>query len=176
MKTNVAKITTFALALFALLFAPPAFAEESSSQLSSKKRDQISENCGSIRQSLKLLQRSDARTRTYYGAIYETALSKYITPLNLRLVKNDLSSVALINLQTALATSRSNFSADYIDYSKSLEELIAIDCRLEPEAFYNKLVSTREKREVLQDDVKTISTLLTNSVKSVEIIKENLDD
>ena len=176
MKTNVAKITTFALALFVLLFAPSAFAEESSSQLSSKKRDQISENCGSIRQSLKLLQRSDARTRTYYGAIYETALSKYITPLNLRLVKNDLSSVALINLQTALATSRSNFSADYIDYSKSLEELIAIDCRLEPEAFYNKLVSTREKREVLQDDVKTISTLLTNSVKSVEIIKENLDD
>ncbi|MBQ8996529.1 hypothetical protein IJ095_00670 [Candidatus Saccharibacteria bacterium] len=176
MKTNVAKITTFALALFVLLFAPSAFAEESSSQLSSKKRDQISENCGSIRQSLKLLQRSDARTRTYYGAIYETALSKYITPLNLRLVKNDLSSVALINLQTALATSRSNFSADYIDYSKSLEELIAIDCRLEPETFYNKLVSTREKREVLQDDVKTISTLLTNSVKSVEIIKENLDD
>ena len=174
--------TLLALALVSPVFADEPTSSDSASdaqtktKLSSTKRDNISENCSSIRQSLKLLQRSDARARTYFGAIYETVSSKYITPLNLRLVKNNLSSVSLINIQSAISTARTNFNADYIDYSKSLEELIAIDCRLDPEHFYEQLEKTREKREVLSDDVKTMNTLLVNSVKATEVIKENIHD
>ena len=180
---NKNKLFLFVL-FFPFIFAVPVFAEETEkkaedtapAKLSSSQRANITENCGSIRQSLKLLQRSDTRARTYFGAIYETASSKYITPLNLRLVKNDLSSVSLINLQTSLSAARANFNADYIDYSKSLEELIAIDCNLEPDQFYQKLVSTREKRAALSGDVKNLNTLLTSSVKAVEVIKENLNE
>lgn len=169
--------------LLVLALTVPVFADESDAEtpsskpkLSDEQRNNITQNCSSIRQSLKLLQRSDARARTYFGSIYETVSSKYITPLNLRLIKNNLSSVALINLQTALSTTRTNFNTDYIDYSKSLEELIAVDCRLEPDQFYAKLEATREKRRALADDTKSMNTLLTDSVKSVELIKENLDD
>ncbi|MBQ6320845.1 hypothetical protein IJI17_01315 [Candidatus Saccharibacteria bacterium] len=175
MKSNLALL---AVSLCLATFAAPAFAEETPSTKTPSESQliNISENCSSIRQSLKLLQRSDARARTYFGAIYETASSKYITPLNLRLVKNNLSSVALINLQTSLSTTRANFNADYIDYAKSLEELIALDCRLEPAQFYAKLESTREKRQILAEDAKTMNAMLANSVKSVELIKENLGD
>ncbi|MBQ3275197.1 hypothetical protein IJH46_02115 [Candidatus Saccharibacteria bacterium] len=157
-------VTAFILSLF---ISFPVFAATPSAQ----KLENISENCGSIRQSLKLLQRSDSRARTYFGAIYETVSSKYITPMNLRLVKNDLSSVSLLNIQTSIASTRADFSSDFIDYSRSLEELIALDCRLEPEEFYEKLESTREKRAKVAADMKVLNELLVNSYKAVENLK-----
>ena len=143
--------------------------------LSPERRAKISDNCGSLRNSLKLLQRSDSRARTYFGSIYETVSSKYLTPLNLRLVKNNLSSVDLINLQTSLATSRSNFSSDFISYSKSLEELISIDCHLNPEEFYTKLQETRKLRQAVAADMKAIHATLADSVKTVKELESSLD-
>ena len=143
-------------------------------ELSDAIRSKIVTNCSSLRQSLKLLQRADARARTYFGSIYETVSSKYITPLNIRLVKNNLSSVGLIELQTSLAEKKSTFSTDYISYSRSLEELIAIDCRLEPEDFYEKLIETRSKRKAVSKDMATLNSLVTSSVSLISNLKENL--
>lgn len=169
------------LAFFLSLLSVPVFAEETPlveaskpKKLSGSQLEHLSQNCGTIRQSLKLLQRSDSHARTYFGAIYETVSSKYLTPLNLRLVKNDISSVSLINAQSSLAATRANFSDDFIDYSKSLEELIAIDCNLEPALFYEKLETTRQKRQLVAEDMETLNIILTNSYKSVEKLKEGL--
>ena len=94
--------------------------------------------------------------------------------MNLRLVNNDISSPDLIDLQTSLAAARLDFSDDFIAYSKTLEELISIDCRLEPENFYKKLIITREKRAKVAADVKTINGFLTSIVKHAEKLKESL--
>ena len=157
---NVVKFTTF-----------PVFAQEEP-KLSEEKRGLISQNCGTIRQSLKNLQRSDSRARIYFGSIYETFSSHYLTPLNLRLVKNDISEVSLINSQATLAKLREKFSTHFIDYSKSLEDLIAHDCRLDPDGFYIKLQSTRAKRTKVAADTTSLNDLLVSSVKSVEKLKE----
>ena len=171
-KFNFSLSFSLILTLLFTMQSHAVFAEEPSQD----KLDNISQNCGSIRQSLKLLQRSDSYARTYFGAIYETVSSKYIIPLNLHLVKDDLSSVPLINLQTSLSSARSDFSTDFISYSKSLEELISIDCRLEPESFYKKLISTRDKRKLVASDVESINSSLTSSVKIVEKIKDSLNE
>lgn len=143
-------------------------------EISEERRGLISQNCGTLRQSLKLLQRSDSRARAYFGSVYETISSKYLTPLNLRLVKNNLSSNNLLSLQTSLASLRSDFSTDFIAYSKSLEELIALDCRLEPDEFYQKLEETREKRAVVASDMDKINKLLTSLVSETKALKEKL--
>lgn len=135
----------------------------------------ISTNCSSIRQNLKNLQRADSRARTYFGAIYETVANKFLKPLNLRLVNNDLANPDLSKLQISLATARTDFRDDFIIYSKSLEELIAIDCRLDPEAFYSKLLETKEKRADVAEDVKTLNKLLTDSVKLTEKLKGTIN-
>lgn len=156
-----------------------SFAEDNNanfSNLSEEKKGLISQNCGTIRQSLKNLQRTDSHARTYFGAIYETVSSKFITPLNLRLVKNNISSTTLMELQTNLASSKSKFSSDFIDYSKSLEELINIDCRLNPNEFYAKLIKTRQKRATVAADLKKLNELVTSSVSASEKIKEKLDE
>ena len=176
MKRNNQNYRTLLLTLFSICLsfalAPTAFATASSP--SPERLEKISNGCGSIRNSLKLLQRTDSRARTYFGAIYETSSSKYLTPLNLRLVKNNLSNVDLINLQTSLSSSRADFSAHFIDYSKSLEDLISIDCHLNPEEFYEKLLETREKRALVASDMEKIDTALISSVKTVKTLRDSL--
>lgn len=169
----IAQLLFLNVVIFTTFLQVPAFAE-SNPDFSEEKRGLISQNCGTIRQSLKLLQRSDSRARTYFGAIYETFSSKYLTPLNLRLVKNNISSVSLIKLQTSFAESRSTFSSDFIAYSKSLEELISTDCRLEPDLFYERLEKTREKRMLVSSDLADLNDALASSVSSIEKLKESL--
>ncbi|MBR5389214.1 hypothetical protein IK146_01500 [Candidatus Saccharibacteria bacterium] len=162
------------LASFSAVFCltMPAFATDV--VITEKQSADISDYCGTIRQNLKNLQRTDARARTYFGAIYETVSSKYLKPLNLRIVNNDLSNATLLKLQSDFAEARMDFSEDYIKYSKSLEELISTDCRIEPIVFYKKLVETREKRAVVASDIKTLNDLLTSVVKNTENLKETL--
>jgi len=168
-------VTLFAnVVIFTTFSSTPVFAAETSTELSEERRGLISQNCGTLRQSLKQLQRSDSRARTYFGAIYETVSSKFLTPLNLRLVKNNLSSVSLIEVQTSLAEERKTFAADFIDYSKSLEELISIDCRLEPDQFYAKLLSTRKKRAIVDADLSSLNDLLVSVYKQTEKLKDSL--
>ena len=176
MKLNKSKIFLFLPLFLALFVATPlsAFADEpeiSEFEVSKEKIARITQYCETIKSNFKRLAVSDSKTRTYYGGIYETVSSKYITPMNLRLVKNDLSSVSLLNIQTSIASTRADFSSDFIDYSRSLEELIALDCRLEPEEFYEKLESTREKRAKVAADMKVLNELLVNSYKAVENLK-----
>ena len=59
--------------------------------LSESQRGIISQNCGSIQQSLRQLQVADSRTRVYLGSIYETILSDFMTPLATRVASNGLS-------------------------------------------------------------------------------------
>lgn len=181
MKKNNLRALVLAVTVATFGLALPAHAEETTgetakSALSEERRGSISQNCGTIRQSLKRLQYSDSRARTYFGAIYETVASKYITPLNVRLVKNDLSSSSLISLQSKIASARSDFSADFIDYSKSLEELISLDCRLEPDDFYAHLRTTREKRAKVAEDMTVLNDLLVSSVKTAEKLKGDLSE
>lgn len=143
-------------------------------ELSDKQSASIVNSCSTINQNLKNLQRSDARARTYFGSIYETISSKYLKPLNIRIVNNDLSNSALLKLQSDFAEARTKFSDDYIKYSKALEELISIDCRIEPRIFYQKLLDTRNRRATVAKDIRSISNLFTSIVKNTEKLKESL--
>ncbi len=170
MKTKTALFIVLAFA--ALSTASTVYAINN--ELTEKQSASIVNYCNTIRQDLKNLQRTDARARTYFGAIYETIFSKYLKPLNLRIVDNNLSNSTLLKLQSDFAEARTDFSEDYIEYSKSLEELVSINCRIEPEAFYNKLVSTREKRAMVASDIKAINNLLTSIIRNTELLKGSL--
>lgn len=141
-------------------------------ELSSEQSGAISQNCQSIKQSLKNLQKTDSRTRVYLGSIYQTILTDFITPLNLRLVRNNIPDGDLVDDQSTITSARDKFARDFITYSQSLEELIAIDCQNHPADFYNKLEDTREKRSVVASDVYKLQQLVTDHINSVIKLKE----
>lgn len=162
----------FALALFSLIsVSKPALAVDS---LSDKKSSAITQFCPTTRQTLKSIQKSDAYTRSHLGHSYETLISDYLTPLNLALVKLNRPDSTLSKLQISFVSARAKFNEDYITYSKSLEELIAIDCASVPEIFYAKLESVRSLRQTVASDVASLNKIISSHKKAVESLKGSL--
>lgn len=142
--------------------------------VSEGQKTAISENCDKIKETLRTVQHQDSRTRVYLGRYYETILSKYITPLNVRLVENNMLSSELMDSQDSFTKMRSSFIIDYIEYQKRLEELVAMDCKTEPKSFYEKLVKVRESRKVVESDTVELKELIMNQLGLVRQLKEKL--
>lgn len=134
----------------------------------------IREQCESIRDDLKALQRSDSRARVYLGRYYETILTKFITPLNVRLVENNLSSTDFIDNQNDFNRTKTNFVIDYIEYQKVLEDLTLSDCNKEPEKFYEKLVNARAKRKIVVEDTVKLRKLISKHLELVNGLEARL--
>ena len=131
-------------------------------------------SCETIRSSLKMLQKTDARARVYLGSYYETILTKFITPLNVRLVENNLSNADFVENQNSFVETRRVFSNDFISYQKGLEELVGMNCKDEPDLFYNKLVVVRQKRKIMEQDVLKMREIIAQHVKLVNALKGKL--
>lgn len=139
--------------------------------ISSNQSAAIVEHCDMIKDELKKVQKEDARARVYLGGYYETILTKFITPLNVRLVENNLSSAGLVENQNNFAGAKTLFSNDYITYQQGLEELVGMDCRQEPEKFYDKLTTVRQKRKIMVQDVLRMRNLISEHMRLVEGLK-----
>ena len=147
---------------------------ETSSLLSSGMRATVVDHCDAIRESLKTVQKKDRQTRVYLGRIYETILNKFVTPLNLRLVENNMPNQDLLNNQSKFAEKRALFMSDYVSYQQVLEETILIDCKNEPEKFYEKLSLARDRRKAVSRDVARLRDLVTEQIKIVTKIRSGM--
>lgn len=156
------------LQIFLCLVGGDVWAEE---EITPEQKSVIVDHCDTIKDSLKSLQRTDSRARVYLGRYYETILTSFITPLNLRLVENNISDAKLLENQTNFVTKRSNFVNDYITYQQALEDLVNTNCKSEPERFYEKLLVAREKRKVVNKDVSKLRTLTKDQQKMVEELR-----
>ena len=176
MRKSLAVTSLVVLATIALLvsvFYNPVNAEESTS-ITTAELNAIKENCATIHDNLKNVQYEDSRVRVHLGRYYETILTNFITPLNATLVSNNTPNVSLIENQSNFVSTRDKFSSDYITYQKNLEELVSIDCSVEPLRFYNKLVSVREMRAKVATDTTKLRELSEKQVTLVTKLKEIL--
>lgn len=140
--------------------------------LSERQQGAISQNCSTIQQSLSQLQKIDSRTRTYLGTTYETIANRFIIPLNLRLVKNNRPTLS--EIQTEFTLEQAKFRDAYTDYMRELESLIVCDCKNHPDEFYQKLVTTREKRTVLRATTEKLSMLSSQQYSAVLDLRSRL--
>lgn len=134
----------------------------------------IVERCDIIKEDLKKVQKEDARVRVYLGGYYETIATKFIIPLNVRLVENNLSSAGLVENQNDFVEARTVFANDFISYQQALEELVGMDCKNDPGEFYDKLKITQQKRKVMSQDVLKIRSLISEHIKLVNNLKGRL--
>ena len=142
--------------------------------INGNQRAAIVDHCDEMHENLKTVQKKDRQTRVYLGRLYETILNKFLTPLNVRLVENNLSDAGLIENQSKFAEKKSAFTNDYVSYQQALEEAILADCKNEPEKFYDDLVMARAKRKVVSQDVASLRKLVTEQISLVGKLKERL--
>ena len=140
-------------------------------EISDEQKDVIVARCDAIKNDLKNLQHRDSRARVYLGRYYENILNKFITPLNVRLVENNLADSGLISNQDNFAKTRTNFIIDYIEYQKVLENLVVTDCREEPAKFYERLENARLKRGIVSKDVSKLRALAEEQINLVDALK-----
>lgn len=165
------KIAAVFLAMTLMANQAAVFAE--APKISTEQKAAIIDHCDEIRENLRNVQHQDSRARVYYGRYYETIFSKFIVPMNMRLTENNLLSDNLLSSQTKFTNFRADFSSDYVDYQRSLEELVAVNCKEEPEKFYELLQTVREKREnVNQDAVDLRKTVETHIELVTDLEKE----
>lgn len=138
------------------------------------KSEDITRNCTTIRESLKNVQKRDARARVYLGGYYEMILTKYMTPLNVKLVEKNISNVELIENQNNFAKAKTKFSEDFVNYQKELEDLVLTDCKNDPSAFYNELVTVRTERAKMEKDMTKLSDLIQRHIELVKALKGKL--
>ena len=142
--------------------------------ISDEQKTAISENCPSIKTSIKILQKADSRTRVFLGTSYEHILTNFISPLNIRLAKNNHPDTTLSEIQIQFATKRNKFSDTFTQYMKSLETLSNTDCTHDPEIFYNNLEKTRAQRKELNQLSKDLRDLTIKNVETVNMLKDSL--
>jgi hypothetical protein len=166
----------------AIFLSHPVYAEDdilkniTHRKLNDTERGNISMNCASIQTSLKNVQRNDSKTRVILGTNYQTLLSNYISPLNVRLIKNNLPDSTLISIQSEAITSRNSFTNLFVTYSQRLESLISIDCKNQPDTFYSELENVRFLRSQLEESVNKVNTALSNHLKTVNQLREKLSN
>lgn len=153
-------LVVFAILVVSLIALPV-------SAIAKNQEEAISDHCESIRNSLKTIQKNDAKARVHLGGRYETILSKFLVPLNVRLVENNLPSADLVENQNDFTNTKTVFTSDYIEYQQYLEELVAMDCKNQPAEFYEKLVKVRQKRKTMEQDVMKLRTLITKQINAV---------
>jgi len=168
------KILQFSLALLICGFLSLINTNVFAAELSEDQLSGIKNRCDIITYNLKQVQKRDAKARVHLGGYYETISTDYMTPLNVRLVENGHSSPDLLSNQITFTSNRDKFNTDYINYQKSLEELISIGCKTEPEKFYTKLEDVRAARAVVETDVSELKSTINAHIGLVYSIKESL--
>jgi len=118
---------------------------------------QIRNNCSLLKNTLNQLHVSDALLRVNMGQRYELMSTKLIDRFNSRVSSNNLKvdqlAIASVNYKSTLDI----FRLDYQSYEENMVTTIKIDCQSEPNAFYNSLLTTRNKRMQVYIDVKKLN-------------------
>lgn len=135
--------------------------------ISEVQKNAIMDHCDAIKSNLKDVQKRDARTRVYLGRYYETILTKFMTPLNVKLVEENLSRGDLVENQSKFAETKTTFASDFVSYQQKLEELVGMNCKQNPEDFYEKLTKVREKRKTVNQDVTKMRKLIDEHIKYI---------
>ncbi len=128
--------------------------------LSEEHQQSIRQNCVTTQTTLQQLHASDGVLRVNLGKIYENMSNKLMAPLNSRIALNRQEGLQLA--ATALEYDRQLdvFRASYKQYEESMSRTLKINCAENPVEFYSNIISTRQKREKLHQDTKTLSALL----------------
>ena len=137
--------------------------------------ESISQNCASIKLQLQRTQKEDSCMRVHLGARYETVSTNLMQNLNIRLVRNNKSDPNLAEQQIAFASERDRFKDEFTSYSQELDKLIKIDCKTEPQKFYNKLVLVRSKRDSLYRTTQRLRTIVSTHHSTINTMIEGLN-
>lgn len=119
----------------------------------------IRANCQSIQSVLSQIEKTDAALRINRGRIYNEVLDLFYA-MNSRLASNKISAPELVSITSDFDSQLADFRNHYNDYDDDLNELIVAECQDDPGDFYSQLISVRDERAKLNDEIASLDQLV----------------
>lgn len=146
---------------------PSPFSTANAINLDDDRIGAISQNCSIIKERLRRIESAGARSRVYLGTQYESIYSGLMSNLSLRLMRNGIANQDIADQQATFKSERERFRNDFIGYSQELKNLIAMDCRNNPQDFYRQLEKTRIKREDITKSIRRMNDIIKEHRETV---------
>jgi hypothetical protein len=117
-----------------------------SNNLFGQQLQQVRQNCTGTQLILRQLQKRDAVSRINRGRAYDQLL-RQLSALESRLTYNNISLPQLVQTHVDLQGHVELFRTAYIAYDERLGEAIKIDCKQQPNEFYQSIIEARSARD-----------------------------
>lgn len=156
----------------------PAFAADPGSDPAAISDDQaanVRQNCKQAQSVLQRLQNTDVATRVNRGRIYENLINRLITPFNNRVNVNRYDASALALATSQITAQFAAFKSDYSTYENSFSSLLSFNCEADPRGFYSLLVTTREGRTKVSDDIGALDTAISGYTSAFTDLRRGID-
>ena len=82
-------------------------------------------------------------------------------------MRNGIANQDIADQQATFKSERERFRNDFIGYSQELKNLIAMDCRNNPQDFYRQLEKTRAKREDITKSIRRMNDIIKEHRETV---------
>ncbi len=163
---STVSVLSILVLVFSIVGAPVLRAQ--SAPLTDEQRARVQAECAQIKGSLSQLHASDALLRVNRGQVYESLSSRLMVPFNARLSSAGLDNKAMTTHTTQYASALNSFRTHYIAYEQKLSEALRIDCRKEPDTFYQAVIDARELRNTVHADIEKLHAIITDYGTSVD--------
>lgn len=162
--------------IMALLAGWVVLADSASSADSPSPVDLLPSRCISIKAKLEHIYINETPIRINYGQAYEDLLNKVITPANTRLVANGYAGGEIVNLSAEFSQDLERFRLAYQKYQQQLKLVKQLDCRNQPEKFYQQLVKLREERQQINQKIVDLNSELERYLREFNQLTKSDED
>lgn len=125
--------------------------------MSDDQKSRIATSCTTAKEAIRRLQTADALLRVNRGQVYESLNTRLMLRFNARVENSGYNARSLIAVTDFYANTLNDFRTNYIEYTKKLDTVLAIDCTKDQEKFYTSIVDARIAREKLHSSVQKIN-------------------
>jgi predicted nucleic acid-binding Zn-ribbon protein len=165
------KIFWASAGIVALGLAGAGLAMAADTPLDEAKKAAVVANCSNAQSTLQSINRSDITTRVNRGRSYDQAL-KLFYAMNARLASNNITEPRLAEITKNFEDELNSFRSQYNDYNDRLKNTTDIDCRQEPQQFYDVLGQARDRRSAVHGSIVKLNNLIgdyQNTIKGLAL-------
>lgn len=147
-------------AIFGSALGVSVLAHADSTPMTEAHIARIRSNCVEAQSSLSRLHATDALLRVNMGQLYESILTKLMSPFNSRVALNNLDGATLVSLANTYNQQLTDFRTNYQQYEEAMSRTLKIDCANQPVTFYDSVTDTRDKRKTVNDSTTALQTTI----------------
>lgn len=164
------------LVIAAVLFFHPTPVAAEALVLTSAQIDLMSRYCEEARGHMERLHYSDALLRVNLGQRYENISTRLMAPLNSRIALAGDDGVELSKTTVEFNKKLDEFRDNYLAYDNEVDSVMNRDCRQQPVEFYQSIQMARQKRQVVHDDVNSLSRYIKQYKTQFEAFAKSVND